>query len=514
MKRLKEGPKVNNSKNQEGYALLIVLLMVVLFLGLSATFMAGSLNHTKQEQTVDITNQSVASAEMGVRYYSADFQREINLVKSEIIEMTQNQLKLIVECFKSGDLRCNEPEELKKMEEQIDEDMKEQYILQIITKVEDLEDLKNIQKSPFPGEDVHYAIVRTSVKQLNAENKDISLIDTTDKTVNWLKVELELEGDSKGITKYLTGIFTVEVPETFLSEDESLTIETTTVNNSTLKYEDIFSKEWPEMECSKLKEKIESGETPLPKECLLGSNMSADTFVKLLIDNDLDPKDFKVFTSNYKTDVCKNSCNNMSFSGIAIVVKGSDDILKDVEATNSNSLNNINLIVDGHFEVKNMNSLGKKSNPQTLIFRELTVTSNVQGQGITNTNLVILGKDFPTKDSRMDFRKNITIGDNGRICFDLDKILPHDIDDLSKNVKFSNNNTTGQIIYYSKTNEFVLKDGAYQDDKRTLPYVTGYNKYTDFLSSCGIDVTKVVTSTTEIPYAHVVDPIFGIEVEY
>src|SRR5690606_19045794 len=109
---------------------------------------------------------------------------------------------------------------------------------------------------------------------LNAGKENIKSPNTTDKEVNWLKIELELEGDSKGVTKYLTGIFTVEVPETFLSEDESLTIETTTVDNSKLNYSDVFSQKWPEMQCSDLKKKIESGVIPLQKDCLLGSDIS------------------------------------------------------------------------------------------------------------------------------------------------------------------------------------------------------------------------------------------------
>ncbi|MFP8782155.1 hypothetical protein [Planococcus plakortidis] len=513
---------MNSSKNQEGYALVIVLLMVVLFLGISATFMAGSINHAKQEQTVDTTNQSVASAEMGVRYYSADFQREIGIVKSEIIETTQNRLKSIVECFKSGDSSCDEPTELKELEKEIDKEMKAEYILKIKTKVEELEALKDIQKSPFPGEDVHYAVAGTAITEMNANKEDVNLSSTGDKIVNWLKVELELEGDSKGVKKYLKGIFTVEVPDTFLSEDESLTVKTTTVNNSNLDYHDVFSNDWPAMKCSELTEKIKSGETLQQNECLLGSDMKAAEFVEFLKNNNHDPKDYKVFTSDFKNDICGNSCNNQMLEGISVVVENTDVGLDEQKGGNTNSLNNINLIVDGYFEVKNLNSLGKKTDQQTLIFKELTVTSNVQGQGIMNTNLVILGKDYEKDaikaDSIMYFQKNLTIGDNGRICFDLDRILPKHVEQLSGKVSFSNNNTTGQIIYYSSNlqeNTFVLKDKAYKVDKdRTLPYVTGYDKYTDFLSSCGVSVNKIVTSSLEIPYAHVMDPIFGLEVEY
>ena len=51
-------------QDQKAYALLIVLLMIALFMSISAAFIAGSLSHAKQEQTVDTANQAVAAAEM------------------------------------------------------------------------------------------------------------------------------------------------------------------------------------------------------------------------------------------------------------------------------------------------------------------------------------------------------------------------------------------------------------------------------------------------------------------
>lgn len=510
-------------KKQEGYALLVVLLMVVLFLGLSAVFMAGAINNANQEQTVDASNQSVASAEMGVRYYSADFQREVSQIKSEIIEMTQNRIKSIVDCFNSGNSSCDEQSELTAMEQQIDIDMKAEYISRVTAKVSELETLKDIQNTPFPDEDAHYAIEGTSIMQLNEVEKDVSLASTPDKIVRWLKVELNLSGESRGTTKYLTGIFTVEVPDTFLSPSESLTIETKTVNDQVLNYNDMFSQLWPTKKCAALKAEINSGVFSSPRECILDSSLSASEFVTFLSEKNLNPKDFKIFTNNFKADICDNSCNNIKPLGsITIVAKSDDDGLFGNGGKNLNSFDSLNLQIDGHFDPKNMNSLGKHGESQTLIFRELTVSNNMQGGGITNTNLLILGKEIPKvvgkPDSIMDFQGNLTIGDNGRICFDLTRISPKDVDNLARKASFSNKNTTGQIIYYTDSlvnNKFFLKDGAYKEDKdRTIPYVFGYDNYTNFLSSCGIDVTNIITEITDAPYAYIVEPSFSMDVEY
>lgn len=57
-------------KEEGGYTLVIALLLIVLFLGMSAVFVQASLSHATQEQTVDQGNLAVAAAEMGVEKYS------------------------------------------------------------------------------------------------------------------------------------------------------------------------------------------------------------------------------------------------------------------------------------------------------------------------------------------------------------------------------------------------------------------------------------------------------------
>ena len=72
--------------------------------------------------------------------------------------MTQNRIKIIVDCFNDGDAACDEQSELTALEDQIDIDMRSEYITLVVAKVTELELLKDIQKTPFPGEDAQYAI--------------------------------------------------------------------------------------------------------------------------------------------------------------------------------------------------------------------------------------------------------------------------------------------------------------------------------------------------------------------
>lgn len=62
---------IQKSKNEDGYVLIVVILLVVLIMGFSSVFMTNAISHTKQEETVDQQHLIVAAAEMGVEYYSS-----------------------------------------------------------------------------------------------------------------------------------------------------------------------------------------------------------------------------------------------------------------------------------------------------------------------------------------------------------------------------------------------------------------------------------------------------------
>lgn len=67
---------MNMRKNEQGYALLLVLFLVVFIVGISAVFMRGAISNAKQEQRVDKNHLSVVAAEMGVEYYTTLFTNE------------------------------------------------------------------------------------------------------------------------------------------------------------------------------------------------------------------------------------------------------------------------------------------------------------------------------------------------------------------------------------------------------------------------------------------------------
>lgn len=68
-------------KNNEGYALLLVLFLIVMFVSVSAVIANATLNHSKQEVTTDINNQTIVAAEMGVDYFKIIGENQYNKIK-------------------------------------------------------------------------------------------------------------------------------------------------------------------------------------------------------------------------------------------------------------------------------------------------------------------------------------------------------------------------------------------------------------------------------------------------
>ncbi|MGM0854969.1 MAG: hypothetical protein ACQEWI_20580 [Bacillota bacterium] len=87
---------MNDMKNEKGYALVTVLLMVVVFMVISLSFMGQSFSSVKQNKEVEKEYQSVALAEMGVEYFGGKVR---NVLKESEIDGTTNSegLKMKVE---------------------------------------------------------------------------------------------------------------------------------------------------------------------------------------------------------------------------------------------------------------------------------------------------------------------------------------------------------------------------------------------------------------------------------
>lgn len=369
---------MKQSNNQNGYALLVVLLMIVLFLGISATFMAGSLNNATQEQTVDTTNQSVASAEMGVNYFTSDFQRELEIIKADISETTQLAINDLIACIKPPkEPRCDSDVEIQAIEDKIDSDMRTLYIQKIYAKISNLNTLAGNQIVPYSDGKISYSIKSAAGTKLNAAGQNVDDSSVSDKKARTVRVDLGIAGTSKATIKNLNVFFKVEVPESFLDEDEPFIVETKKPSTKEdVKYADVFDTAPPTKMCTDMLAEVKAGTTlnPLYK-CKLANTQKLDAFVAAIISANLNPADFNVYTDSFSNNVCTTTCNSLDFKGINLVVSHSD-----TDAFNNmNNLVNANLMVNGKLAVGgNLVNLGKNGTKQTIVVKELNVDNNIQ----------------------------------------------------------------------------------------------------------------------------------------
>lgn len=509
-------------KNEKGYALVIVLLIIVLFMGLAATFMAGSLNHAKQEKVVDTGNQAVAAAEMGTIYYSSDFERELKLLKEEMQQETQLRLNELIACIELPlGATCDSELERTAWEEDIDQDMKELYVQKILEKSNELDELKLAgEEVPFAGEQLQYHVKSASAVKLNASQNDVDGLHIIDKNVKWVKIELNVEGQAIDNQKELTAIFQVEIPDSFLDATETRKINTVVIaEDEDLTYDKVFSIEPPTISCDQLLTAVRNNTAEVPYECKASSTETLEDFLASLDDN-MDPKDFRVFIgeNDYERFVCENkTCNNTDFKGINLVVDDEDA----GAANNMNNLVNANLFINGKLSIgNNIINLGKNGEKQTVVVKELGVDVNLKN--MYNTNFVVLGYPDPTIKAKIEWGVHIEVSNHSNFCIDIDRIDTDDLKDLSEQVTFSD---SGNLIYYSSDpeNTFELLDSngdsrMIKVDKEnvtmTSVYVKGFHEYSTFLENCGISMkeSKIVPIDVSVP-----EPIgsgFGLEVEY
>lgn len=458
---------------ENGYALIVVMLLVVLILGFFATFLVGSLNHVSQEKTIDTSNQSVAAAEMGVLYYTASFEKELELELLEIQKEVNERLEVLKQCN-----TCNFEEDLKKLNMEKKEDFKNAVVQKVmgLNLPEEAED--DLKRVISVDGDMAYTIESANA-EVTLDNKKI-------------RVDLQLEGRANqgetGSEKILDVFFNIAIPDSFLTKSTQII------------YDDIY-KNPPKMTCTEfLNSKKYLGEGIVPYyECTLGDTKKLATLLSDIkaYPHNLNPKDFLVYTDKYLTNVCdpngnskkeeNSNCNSKDFEGISIMVYGDEDTV----TKNMNGLEDIKIYIDGQLSVKNLNNTSNA----VLVLKELVVDNN--SQNIENSTIVILGLDEAAKLAELKVDNNITLKTNSKFCLDADRIIQSDIKTFESKI---NINEGSSLYYYtspsSNKNYFL-----------TNPRAKKITDYSEFLSLCNVSVNGS-------PIANDIDPGFDFEVEY
>lgn len=182
-------------KNEQGYALIIVLFLVVFIMLVFAVFIRGSISNAKQEQIVDQNHLSVVAAEMGVDYYVSKVKNEERIILKNTLDYIKNDIETFIRCDgieNSNDTSCKTVKSINT----INEEAENKY----------LDDLKDIigsiketpsHKDQIIPEDPSYFYQLYANKEKWGENR-LDQWDKVWKEVNdEITISLEVTGESK-----------------------------------------------------------------------------------------------------------------------------------------------------------------------------------------------------------------------------------------------------------------------------------------------------------------------------
>ena len=411
---------------------------------------------------------------MGVLYYTASFEKELELELLEIQKEINERLDVLKQCKD-----CDFVSEVRILNQnKIDE-----YTTTVLNKVKDLnhekleEDEDDYYKRSASVDGRMAYTVESAESEIAADKKSIKIV------IKLMGIAAQGQVNSESA---LSVIFRVAVPESFLTKSTQLI------------YDDIY-KNPPAISCADFlntKKYEEEGVEPF-YECSLGANEKlAELLTKIKgYPHNLAPKDFMVYTDDYLENVCDpngnanksetSNCNSKDFEGISVIVYGSEETV----TKNMNGLENVKIYINGQLTVQNLNNTSNA----VLVLKELNVLNN--SQNIENSTIVVLGFDETARLAELKVDNNITLKTNAKFCLDTDRILEVDI------VKFGNQiniNEGSSLIYYTSKGKTYFQ---------TKQHVTRITDYTDFLSLCNVSVNGS-------PTANNIDHEFDFEVEY
>lgn len=106
-------------KNEKGYAMLIVLFLIVFITIISAVFMRNSISNAKQENVVDENQLAVVAAEMGIELINTSYENKFKEVKDKILVDRQKEMKTSEEKILKDNSITDKEKELLKEEKRL-----------------------------------------------------------------------------------------------------------------------------------------------------------------------------------------------------------------------------------------------------------------------------------------------------------------------------------------------------------------------------------------------------------
>ncbi|QBP40761.1 hypothetical protein [Paenisporosarcina antarctica] len=417
--------------NQRGYALLIVLFTIIIFLSITALFMKGSLNHVAQERTVNLNNQATVAAEMGVKFFSIDISNNIK----GILATLKKELSSQEECKKNNSCICPNIQQKK---------LSIENLTDVINDCLQSELNKLIVRKSDAYIDGEY-ILKTENKNLNFNLIQEIEINPSDENEEKKGHNLILHVNGESFEEN-TALLTAKI---FVSnfQPSDITSEVKNVSNESNKLDNtkIFQS-IPSKLCSSLIQNDVNNSAGL-FNCKLSVGEEASELVSNLGDKNINLADLSIYAESIES-FCgngkgKGKCNssNLDILGEAMVY------MQHVSVGNFNQAGGFNLIVNGKLTLGNANNLGDYNKKTYILVKEFDGKNQFD---LINGTMIFTGSD--NTSSVFDLKQSFNLV-NSTACFNLAKFENNTISlDNIKSIK-----GTGKLIVLNTTNSSKFK---------------------------------------------------------
>ncbi|ARD47047.1 hypothetical protein [Sporosarcina sp. P33] len=375
--------RVQLHKNDKGYALVVVLLVIIFIMTVSVVFMRGSISNAKQERIVDENNLAYTAAEMGVDYYKWLYINKFRAERDKIWydkKLAYESDKIIIN--KKNITTLKKDEELK----QAAKDRQNQMVDALINL-----HFNNLEKTrPDTTDSLHYKILEpvnySRIKDLN--NRDVGLVVKG-------KVQGEYGRESKR-KKELDFELIFDFP--LLVADEVLDSPGNAENPFTIPVVNIKSM------IENNKQTKPCSDKPNNEKCI--GNKSKDSHFSAVNSIVYFPEGFTKGNGNMGID----------FKNTQIYAKG------NIELPNMNSMNNITMYTDGKIEIKNLNGANQANLYSTgnIEFKNassgysnsiLYSENNIEGKNIEFKNMkIFVGDSYSGEKFTLTNKSHMTVG--------------------------------------------------------------------------------------------------------
>lgn len=440
-------------KNESGYALIVVLLVLIVLSIMATTFFSASLSHRKQEARVEAGTLSVGAAEMGVRATHYELRRGIEGVWQPIADDVDLQLESLegqlVDLASNGKPAPNgtcQDSDLQKWADCVASSVNE------------------TAKADFRKGVIGY------LTQYEMDHKGSRV--TLDDAVGYLLSEIEkteteigtsivgadyvVQGTEGSREREVFGKLTVEIPEFLSKQEEDRKLVTTRPSDPEMVNEKIMTPPATNKSCKHPSYKV-------PEPCIWPDNDSG--LLSWLQRNSDRASELTIILK----DICSatgkgNNCNinNSDFYDATLFVKperSSDEMSNG----NLNKFRRSNLYYDGPFDIHNWNNVEDNN----ITVRGFDAHGSI---GMTRNIVTVLG------GANMSLKwKSVQVSNGSRFCINLAGLeKPSPSLFTSKNFKVSSGSKV--VFYPSKMYSFLPNSNGH-----SILYT---DNYVDFLSHC------------------------------